>query len=443
MGAIQYFVISTQALSMMLLIGAAGYMLRLGKAELKVLAQINISLLTPALLFSKITKSQTREMLVELWFIPVLYVLLGFIGLEWARRGGRLLRLPDGFGRLCILAVYFSNVNSILIPIIEGITSSPASRFLLRDESDSMEAVADRSIAYGMIIGIMNNLLRWSIGVAIMRPEPDSYSGSNASLATLEQQSEPRNAIRAEPNAAEASSRGLIGGNDDEGEGRSGLLTTETVPLLPAKAAASPSNAVGVLSRAWRALLPLMTPPLCSVVLAVVVVCVPQLQARLLSQGTYTYSVWSAIDVCGQACVPLTLLALGGQLGVDRHAVSAPREAQMEYEPVGQGVQNKGIVLVLLGRFLVVPAFSCAALIGIYYYVPWLVPVLRTDPVLFLTLAIVSATPPAVNLLTVAQKLGMYESEAARMLSISYVAGLLALSVEVSGFLWLASLIHG
>ncbi|KAJ2380719.1 hypothetical protein GGI05_006215, partial [Coemansia sp. RSA 2603] len=182
MVTLNYFILSTQALSLVLFIGSIGYMIRLNRSELKSLARLNISVLTPALLFSQITKSLDRNTLAELWFVPVMYILLGFIGLEWARFGGRFLRLPDGFKRLCMLAVYFSNVNSILIPIIKGISSSPDSRFLLRDADDTPDKMAGRAISYGMIIGIMNNLLRWSIGVAILSPpESSTAAGSTNS----------------------------------------------------------------------------------------------------------------------------------------------------------------------------------------------------------------------------------------------------------------------
>ncbi|KAJ2381605.1 hypothetical protein GGI05_005921 [Coemansia sp. RSA 2603] len=186
-----------------------------------------------------------------------------------------------------------------------------------------------------------------------------------------------------------------------------------------------------------------MTPPLIGVAVAVLVVCIPSLQHMMLKKGTYAFSAWSAVETCGEACIPLTLLALGGQLSADRHSVASDPVLEYNAEQyVSKKKQNAGILLVLVGRFLVVPVFTCAALIVIYLYVPWLIPLLQSDPVLFLTLAIVSATPPAVNLLTVAQKLGMFETEAARILTCAYILGIFVLSVEVSVFLWLASLIH-
>ncbi|KAJ2337860.1 hypothetical protein GGF43_007013, partial [Coemansia sp. RSA 2618] len=321
--------------------------------ELKVLANVNVAVLTPALMFAKISGSLTREILGELWLVPVLYVLLGGVGLAWTWFGGQALGLSDGFRRLCAVATFFSNVNTILIPIMQGIAASPEARFLLRDEHDTAQQVADRAIAYGMLIGIMNNVLRWSAGVAIMRPA-----------------------------AAE-------------------------IPREDGK------------RTAW------LTPPLCAVLAAVVVVVLPPVQNALLAKGTYANTLWAAIDTCGGGCIPLTLLALGGQLRLQQ----TPR---VEDGPAATTAaeQTRGMALVLLGRFLIVPAMGCAVLLGIYAFAPGLVPLLHSDPVLFLTLAIVLATPPANNLLTVAQKMGLYEAEAAAILSCAYVVGVPAMSVE-------------
>ncbi|KAJ2514888.1 hypothetical protein H4217_005506 [Coemansia sp. RSA 1939] len=359
MSVINYIAISTQALSSIFFIGATGYFLKLGSRELQVLARINVSVFTPSLLFSKISRSLDRETLYDLWLIPILYLVLGAAGLEWTRLGGRFFGLTDAFRRLCSVAVYFSNVNTILIPIIEGIAASPDSRFLLRDRDDTPQKMADRAIAYGMIIGIMNNLLRWSVGVAMMTP--------------------PKQCL---------------------------------------------------------------TPPLCAVVVALLVVLVPPLQHALLQHGSYTYCVWMAIDTCGQACIPATLLALGAQLAIKRSPEPQSSQGISTTERyVSERDQNRGIVLVVLGRFVVVPLCCCIVLLSIHRFAPWLVPLLRADPMLFLTLAIVSATPPAVNLLTVAQKVKMYEGESARILSYSYAIGMFVLSVEVSVFLYLASLL--
>ncbi|KAJ2624753.1 hypothetical protein GGI26_001169 [Coemansia sp. RSA 1358] len=447
-------IISTQALSTVFFIGATGYVLKLKSSELQMLARVNISVLTPALLFSKISKSLDQQMLCELWFVPILYVILGSVGLEWTRIGGRILGLSDGFRRLCSVAVYFSNVNTIMIPIVEGIAFSPESRFLLHDKNDTPQKMADRAIAYGMIIGIMNNLLRWSVGVAIMTPSKQQHNSEYIDYrASSSHTSDPSSASLATLGQHDTISSFTNTNNERISDEESLLLSTDnTEPAVdrdfsPAGTANINCTKKGIFARIWRSVQPCLTPPLFAVVIALVVVLVPPVQRALLLEGTYTNCLWRAIDACGKACIPATLLALGSQLAIKRDAgqsidANIGANTNSRVTSVSAEEQGRGIALVVLGRFLVGPACCCSLLLVIHSFAPWLVPLLRTDPMLFLTLSIVSATPPAINLLTVAQKIKTYEGEAARILSYSYVFGMLVLSLEVAIFLHLTFLIH-
>ncbi|KAJ2346879.1 hypothetical protein GGH92_003411, partial [Coemansia sp. RSA 2673] len=237
-------------------------------------------------------------MLGELWLVPVLYVVLGLVGLVWTRWGGQMLRLPDGFRRLCSVAVFFSNVNIMLIPIIQGIAASPDSRFLLRDQRDTPDAMADRSIAYGMIIAAMNNLLRWSVGVAIMTP-PRSKIGNGRNtvdsfeLISTADQPPPVQQINARhdgllaPTAASAMT----------GEETSRILSMTRSHSKPV----ADKRWVALLKVIWGAISPCLTPPMCSVLAAMFVVLLPPLQRALLEKGTYAFSIWTSIETCGEA----------------------------------------------------------------------------------------------------------------------------------------------
>ncbi|KAJ2791694.1 hypothetical protein H4R20_006834, partial [Coemansia guatemalensis] len=270
-----------------------------------------------------ITGSLSRTTLGELWFVPVLYVLLGFVGLAWTRYGGQTLQLPDGFRRLCAVAVYFSNVNTILIPIMQEIASSPQSRFLLRDEHDTPQAVADRAIAYGMVIGIVNNVLRWSVGVAIMQP-PAVVAGP-ADDALTDAQADP---VR----------RPLLAPSDDTIDDGFGEVRAD-------------KSVAGIVSGIWRVIAPCLTPPLCGVLAAVVVVLAPPIQRGLLEKGTYAHSLWAAVDTCGDGCIPLTLVALGGQLRAPHVPRPAEAASDPDYADVSAADQKRGVALVLTGRF--------------------------------------------------------------------------------------------
>ncbi|ORX66945.1 hypothetical protein DL89DRAFT_61990 [Linderina pennispora] len=397
-------------------------MLKLRKPDLKILARINISLLTPALMFSKISGSLDRDTLFRLWLVPVLYGLLGYAGYLWVQYAGRRIKLPDGYKRLCGIAVFFSNVNTIMVPIVQTIAASPTAEYLLRDDDDTPEELANRCIAYGMLVSIINNLLRWSVGVALMLPEQHGpMEEMPGTLSPIP--------MRASP-GRESEQSSLSDYSDEQ-------LEVGMLSLRPAHGVVA--TAANACVRIWARIQPCMTPPLVAVITAVLVVLVPAVQDMLLAEGTYAFTLWKAIDTCGEACIPLTLLALGGQL-----YVMEDRDAEFETSSstdVSKRTQEHGIMLVMMGRFLVVPTLMCLSLFIVHMLFPMLMPLLQQDPVLFLTLALVSATPPAVNLLTMSQKMGLYENESARILTYCYIMGIFVLSVEVSVFLWLTSLL--
>ncbi|KAJ1720058.1 hypothetical protein LPJ61_006214, partial [Coemansia biformis] len=102
---------------------------------------------------------------------------------------------------------------------------------------------------------------------------------------------------------------------------------------------------------------------------------------------------------------------------------------------------RKGIVLVLVGRFVFVPTVAVILISTLRILFPAVLPILADDPVYMLTLLILSSCPPAINLITVSQATGKFETEAAQVLFYGYVLGIFVLAVEVSGFLWLTNVL--
>ncbi|KAJ1931773.1 hypothetical protein FBU59_006600, partial [Linderina macrospora] len=259
-------------------------------------------------MFSKISKSLDRETLFRLWLVPVIYGVLGYVGYLWVQYTGRVLRLPSGFRRLCGIAVFFSNVNTIMIPTVQTIAASPTARYLLRDKDDTPEAMGNRCIAYGMLIGIANNLLRWSVGVALMTQSTKEEEEGRLRL--------PEDENEDEENASGQQEVTSLADIDTDIPEQDGGIIAHVQQQQTSSARSSADVLVRAAERAWRTVQPCLTPPLMGVLAAVFIVLVPPLQQALLAKGTYAYTLWRAVETCGEACVPLTLLALGGQLYV-------------------------------------------------------------------------------------------------------------------------------
>ncbi|KAJ1936940.1 hypothetical protein FBU59_004900 [Linderina macrospora] len=186
----------------------------------------------------------------------------------------------------------------------------------------------------------------------------------------------------------------------------------------------------------------------------IAVLFVPPLHRALLTKGTFAYSFWYSTNLCSIACIPMVMIALGGQLALTRSQQpptlpvssgalieSGEEDSAVDSEVVTPHKQSQGTLLVVLGRYIIVPPITCLAMFLMMKMASGYFPLISNDPILFLTIAITSVTPPAVSLLTIAQNIGMYEDESARLLFHSYVIGVVAMAVEITIFLWLTSII--
>ncbi|KAJ1672819.1 hypothetical protein EV182_006434, partial [Spiromyces aspiralis] len=120
-----------------------------------------------------------------------------------------------------------------------------------------------------------------------------------------------------------------------------------------------------------------------------------------------------------------------------------PRLTRQATTTVENSVQRRGIFLVLVGRFLFVPAVAVCLLTVLRAHFPRLIPLLSEDPVFMLTLLILATTPSAINLTTVAQVTGKFEQESAIILLYSYLLGIPVLSIIFTFYLWLVSTLRG
>ncbi|KAJ1955771.1 hypothetical protein EC988_001699 [Linderina pennispora] len=498
---------AVKALLEVFLIGFSGYVFArngtLNKSTLKSLSVMSVSLLTPALLFSKMTETLDPTLLVELWNEPVFYFIYGGFSLLWSRIGSRIFKLDGEYARLCDVATFFANTNTLPVSLIKSIALSSGSSFLLKDAADTPLKVAARGVSYAMIFATLNNILRWSFGVALMGGMGDTTKSTFNSVNPTPRVATPSDS----PTSAFQADRSSGSPTDVHGE-----LTT----LLNESAMSSRQS---TLVSAWSktcnivtAVQACLTAPVYAIIVAFAVILIEPMHEALMNPDTIWYTVWSAIDMCGDACVPLILISLGGQLGLmEREKASHSKatgrsedlrslasgyasnasscaelnnlqtispsqatsngavvpsiilrmptstetlEEQTQHrsseqltvhvqdeqpQQISSIEQKRGILLVLTGRFVFVPTMAIILISVLRIFFPQLLPIMVTDPVYILTLLILSATPPAINLITVAQATGKFEAEAAQMLFYGYVLGIFVLAIEVAGFLWLTS----
>ncbi|KAJ2838837.1 hypothetical protein J3B02_006337, partial [Coemansia erecta] len=172
---------------------------------------MSVNLLTPALLFSKMTETLDPGLLIELWNEPVFYFIYGGFSLLWSRTGSRMLGLDKDYARLCDVATFFSNTNTLPVSLIKSIALSAGSQFLLKDQNDTPLKVAARGVSYAMIFATLNNILRWSFGVALMggiSPKNKSaFNSVNASPRSSAASANTVSSLPESPDSVPASSR--------------------------------------------------------------------------------------------------------------------------------------------------------------------------------------------------------------------------------------------
>ncbi|KAJ1798655.1 hypothetical protein LPJ59_002362 [Coemansia sp. RSA 2399] len=515
---------AVKALFEVFLIGLTGYIFAkngtLTKPTLKSLSIISVNLLTPALLFSKMTETLDPDLLIELWNEPFFYFIYGGFSLAWSRFWSKSLKMDKDYARLCDVATFFSNTNTLPVSLIKSIALSSGTQFLLKDADDTPLKVAARGVSYAMIFATLNNILRWSFGVALMGGVKQTKRTDFNSVSTT-----PRTAssIRGLPPSPPLVASGSPALDMLRTFARDSIDDDELTPLYLGVSAhtARPSKAQRAMQlarsagksvrSAWDSAQTCITPPVYAIIAAFVVILIDPLHEELMNEASVLHTLWSAIDMCGDACVPLVLISLGGQLGMmsaqksneqakpatrligaesptnstrfpssvhmdSVHVAVSDESSERGIPPImlrtdteaggstidlgeraetmegGGGEvlgdtrisleeQRKGAAVVLVGRFVFVPTLAMILITTLRVVFPRLLPIMVNDPVYILTLLILSSTPPAINLITVAQATGKFESEAAQILFYGYVLGIFVLAVEVSGFLWLTNML--
>ncbi|WVQ76735.1 hypothetical protein IAR50_006409 [Cryptococcus sp. DSM 104548] len=152
------------------LLCAAGYILaRAGvtdKATQRKLNVINVSLFTPALLFSKVAYSLTPAKLKELWIIPLGFVIITGIsaGVAWIL--AKTFKLSKSQTAFAICASMFQNSNSLPIALIQSlVVEVPGLKW---DDDDNKNQMLGRALTYLVLYSTLGMMLRWSWGVKLL-----------------------------------------------------------------------------------------------------------------------------------------------------------------------------------------------------------------------------------------------------------------------------------
>ncbi|KAK3835934.1 MAG: membrane transport protein-domain-containing protein [Linnemannia elongata] len=356
---------AAEAVSQVLVVVACGVILSrtgyLSQSAQKSISKVNLYFMTPCLLFTKIASTINWTQFKAFWPIPVFYLL--FTTLSWAvaRVGSRLFGFSKDEEKFVIASIVFSNTNSLPMALLQSLAFSAAGDRLLRDADDTREAVAARGISYILFYAIFGNLVRWSYGFSLLVPKdkeeeeqeeteeydalppaapsvlinvdmPSGSRRSDASVLTLpstyrNSQSHTQNADESYQGAFEHTP--LRKPAQQQADPAYLHPLSQPQPRSQSNRAHSPAASISesiLLQRAQTAyerISQVLTPPLLTALLALVVGLVPALHQLFMSPSSTFYRFFvRPIEGCGAAAIPMILLCLGAQ--VVHFATSSP-----------------------------------------------------------------------------------------------------------------------
>lgn len=159
-----------QSILEVFLLCLAGYILAwrriIDKPTQRVINHINISLFTPALLFSKVAFFLSPAKLKELWVIPIFFIAVTVFSALVARVLSRIFGLKKSHRNFAMAASMFMNSNSLPIALMQSLVITVGG--LKWTPDDNTDAMLGRALTYLVLYSTLGMMLRWSYGVRLL-----------------------------------------------------------------------------------------------------------------------------------------------------------------------------------------------------------------------------------------------------------------------------------
>lgn len=177
----------------------------------KFLANLNVMLFTPCLIFTKLASQLNADKLVELGVIPIIFIiqiLISYLAATLVSKGFRLNKRASNF--VTAMGV-FGNSNSLPISLVISLSQTLKGLHWDKIPGDNDDEVAARGILYLMIFQQLGQLVRWSWGYHVLLAPKDKYEEYQDE--TIEE-----GRYRSEDVHSEEEAEALIPGIDSPGE---------------------------------------------------------------------------------------------------------------------------------------------------------------------------------------------------------------------------------
>ncbi|KAK0730064.1 auxin efflux carrier [Lasiosphaeris hirsuta] len=145
----------------------------------KFLANLNVMLFTPCLIFTKLASQLNADKLVELGVIPIIFIIQTLVSYLVATVVSKCFRFNKRASNFVTAMGVFGNSNSLPISLVISLSQTLKGLHWDKIPGDNDDEVAARGILYLMIFQQLGQLVRWSWGYHILLAPKDKYAEYN------------------------------------------------------------------------------------------------------------------------------------------------------------------------------------------------------------------------------------------------------------------------
>ncbi|KAF4984266.1 hypothetical protein FZEAL_478 [Fusarium zealandicum] len=179
----------------------------------KFLANLNVMLFTPCLIFTKLASQLTAEKLSDLAIIPVIFIVQTFVSWTVSVLIAKLFRFNRRASNFVTAMGVFGNSNSLPISLVLSLSQTLKGLHWDKVPGDNDDEVGARGILYLLIFQQLGQLVRWSWGYHVLLATKDKYPEYREEIAE-----EGQRYRDVEEEETPALIEGLDGETEDEGD---------------------------------------------------------------------------------------------------------------------------------------------------------------------------------------------------------------------------------
>lgn len=149
----------------------------------KFLANLNVQLFTPALIFTKLASQLTAEKLADLAIIPIIFVVQTLVSYGCSFVVSKLMGFKKRQANFVIAMAVFGNSNSLPISLVISLSKTLKGLHWAKVPGDNDDEVGARGILYLLIFQQLGQLVRWTWGYNVLLAPAEKYSEEQGGTA--------------------------------------------------------------------------------------------------------------------------------------------------------------------------------------------------------------------------------------------------------------------